>query len=99
MRLNTDRRGLQAGESLREQTGSEPARRRPITRASLAAALTQPGIILLFWLAALVVVWRMTGELPQRATRVDFSIYYLSATVLHRGQNPYTADFVPLGQR
>ncbi len=36
-------------------------------------------------------------QLPGRVTRWDFSIYYLSATALRDGLNPYTADFNALG--
>ncbi len=51
------------------------------------------------WLCALVAVLNMIGQLPERATRWDFSIYYMSATLLLEGSNPYTADFGPTAER
>ena len=48
---------------------------------------------------AIVYVANVFMMLPERATTLDFSHYYASATVLREGGNPYTTDLRPLGAR
>jgi Glycosyltransferase family 87 len=73
--------------------------RTTITPASLAAALTRPTIVTVLWLAAALEICNVLVKLPQHATRLDFSIYYLSAMALRQGRNPYAADFESTGKR
>jgi len=83
-----------------EQPSQLSIKDRPIgvTPASLATALTRPVMIALLCLAAVARVWSICDELPARAASWDFSIYYMSATAVRHGLNPYQTDFAPLGK-
>ncbi len=70
-----------------------------ISPATFGAAATKPVIAALLCLAALAQMWRICALLPARATRCDFSIYYMSAVSLHQGLNPYKTDFRSLGRQ
>jgi hypothetical protein len=88
-----------SGAVVNSKTGpsaKEPAR---ITPASLGAVATRPLIVALISLLALVQMSRLCAVLPARATRCDFSIYYMSAVSLREGLNPYKTDFRSLGRR
>ena len=74
-------------------------RRIGVTPASLATALTKPIMLAFLGLIALGRVWSLCDALPARATRCDFSIYYISAMVLRERLNPYKTEFGPLGER
>jgi hypothetical protein len=50
-------------------------------------------------LAAALKVWSLCDELPARAARWDFSIYYMSATLMREGLVPYTTQFGPIGKQ
>ena len=76
-----------------------PSRPPLVTPASLAAVITRPGMLAIVWLCAIVTILNIGRQLPQLATRWDFSIYYMSATLLHEGQDPYTTDFGPVAAR
>jgi Glycosyltransferase family 87 len=64
-----------------------------MTAVNLVAALKKPAALVALWFVVLVTLWNVCRRLPDRATRLDFSIYYISATALHEGYNPYTTDF------
>jgi hypothetical protein len=75
--------------------------RRPtnITLSGLVAAFTSPAVVAMIWAAAFVIVWGICTRLPQHVTRWDFSIYFMSVTLLHEGRNPYTSGFGPIAER
>ncbi len=56
----------------------------------LAAAGVLSGI-------ALIRIFGLFAQLPPRAHKVDYSVYYLSGYLLRHGENPYTADLNRLG--
>ncbi len=70
-----------------------------ITLPGLAAALTSPAGVVMLWAAALVIVVGICTRMPQKVTRWDFSIYYMSAALLHDGHNPYTTGFAQMAER
>lgn len=70
-----------------------------ITLSGLTAALTSPATVVMLWAAAFVIVCGICTKLPQRVTRWDFSIYYLSVTLLHDGRNPYTTGFAQMAEK
>jgi len=80
--------GNEGGAAARVQ-GVTPRR---YERVGIAAAC------LLSAIAAIRIV-SLFGELPSRATQVDYSIYYLSGYLLRYGENPYTTDLKPLAAR
>jgi len=53
----------------------------------------------LLCLTALTIVAAIVWQLPSRATRWDFSIYYVEATLLREGQNPYTTELTATGNK
>lgn len=53
----------------------------------------------LLWLIAAVRMLSLFGQLPSRATQVDYSVYYLSGYLLRHGDNPYSADLNQLADR
>jgi alpha-1,2-mannosyltransferase len=70
-----------------------------ITPDSIAAAAKRSVIIGLLWVLALSETYSTFGQLPQNASKLDFSVYYLSATVTYHGDNPYLTDFEPLARK
>ncbi len=70
-----------------------------ITLPGLAAAVTSPATVVMLWAAAFAIVWGICTRLPQHVTRWDFSIYYMSVTLLHDGRNPYTTGFGQMAER
>src|SRR5262245_33200035 len=70
-----------------------------ITLSGLVAALTNPAIVAMLWAAALAIIWGICTRLPRHVTRWDFSIYYMSVTLLHEGRNPYTTGFGPMAEK
>lgn len=74
-------------------------RRTKITLPGLGAALTSPSALVMLWAAAFVIVFGICVLLPQNVKQWDFSIYYMSATLLHDGRNPYTTGFEPMAER
>ena len=81
-----------------DQRSSRDVSQMPIP-SRLAVAITSPVVIAALCLCALVTVVSIGRQLPERATRWDFSIYYLSVTLLHEGHDPYSTDFGPLAAR
>ena len=77
---------------------STKTRRIGVTPASLAAVLTRPEMIAFLCLVAMARVWSICDELPARAARWDFSIYYMSAMAVRHGLNPYQTDFDRVGK-
>jgi Glycosyltransferase family 87 len=75
-----------------------PIRRR-FELGFLSAAIKQVRILTLLCSVGLVVICGVVWQLPSRATRWDFSIYYIEATLLHEGQNPYTTELTATGRR
>lgn len=71
----------------------EPAARsRGITGAGLAATLTRPHMVVILWLGVLIHSIVLSHQLPSRANRFDFSIYYASGLALREHIDPYTTD-------
>jgi hypothetical protein len=70
-----------------------------VTPARIAEVSTRPAVLAFIWLATILQVLTIVVQLPGRATRWDFSIYYMSATALREGLNPYKTDFNALGAR
>ncbi len=54
-------------------------------------------MVAILWLAALVHLSITAAELPGRATRFDFSIYYASALALREGLDPYRTALAQVG--
>jgi hypothetical protein len=52
----------------------------------------RPFILTILLVAAIVHLAALFGQLPERATQTDFSVYYSSASVLRHGGNPYVSD-------
>jgi hypothetical protein len=76
--------------------------RRPLTIVApwrLAHAFTSPAVVMALWAAVLMTMLSICVRLPGKAARWDFSIYYMSAKVLHEGGNPYSTDFNPIGKK
>ncbi len=59
----------------------------------LSVALLSTPVLALLSAAAVLQVFRLCAELPDRAARTDFTVYYASATFLAEGLNPYTSEF------
>src|SRR5712692_4988742 len=103
--MATESAALTAKHRLREtavsqvQEAAEGPRRRRVTPASLGAALRQPPVLALVCLMALAIVGGVAWQLPGRATRWDFSIYYVEATLLHEGHDPYTTELAATGKK
>jgi Glycosyltransferase family 87 len=70
-----------------------------ITPDSIAAAARRGPIVGLLWVLALIGVYWIVTVMPVNAARIDFSVYYLSATLTSRGDNPYVTDFQPLARK
>jgi len=56
-----------------------------------------PVLLTIWWLAILHTLI-LAVNLPQRAYRYDFNVFYASAIAFRHGLNPYTADLMPIGQ-
>jgi len=65
----------------------------------IAAALRQPVVVALIWIAALWKFIRAFVPLPGPAHWGDFAIYYDSAIALRKGLDPYTMDLTPIANR
>src|SRR5713226_4661123 len=87
----------------REVSHAEEVCERPrpgqATPARLGAALKRPPTLFMVCLIALGVIAAVAWQLPSRATRWDFSIYYVEATLLHQGHNPYTKELKAAGDK
>ncbi|HZO82049.1 MAG TPA: glycosyltransferase family 87 protein [Candidatus Binataceae bacterium] len=68
-----------------------------VSGAGLGATLRRPSMIAILWAAALVHVGLTAAELPARAGRFDFSIYYASALALRQNLNPYRINLARIG--
>jgi len=71
--------------------------RRALSPGGLAAALTHPGIIALFWIGLALHAAVIIHQAAARRTQWDFSHYYVSALAMREGLNPYLTDLRPLG--
>lgn len=65
---------------------------RLVSGRGLAATLTRPSMLVILWLAVLMHGLVTARELPGRANRFDFSIYYASGLALRKNLNPYRID-------
>jgi hypothetical protein len=72
---------------------------RQFTPVSLATALKHPPMLGLVCTIAAIVMVSIVWQLPSRMTRWDFSIYYVEATLLHDGHNPYTTELNATGNK
>lgn len=61
--------------------------------------LKSPGVLSVIWIATCIRIMTFAMTLPSRARTSDFSVYYLSATALREGRNPYTTDLQDAGRR
>lgn len=90
-------------ENPREDTFSpalqQSARRWWPAPATLAGVVHQRAVLVLLCLTALMIVAAIVLQLPGRVTRWDFSIYYVEATLLHEGRNPYTTELTATGNK
>jgi hypothetical protein len=70
-----------------------------ITPDSIAAVVKRSVIVGLLWVLAVVETYSTFARLPQNAGKLDFSVYYLSATATYHGDDPYLTDFEPLARK
>lgn len=61
--------------------------------------VNKPAILVLLWLYVAIQLGVTFAALPKRVNRIDFSVYYASATALRQGINPYTADLTPIASQ
>jgi len=80
------------------EVDTDTPRRRPVTGRGLAHALTEPPILVVLWIGAILHAALIFGQIRGRVTHWDFSHYYLSALAMRTGLNPYTTDLRPLGR-
>jgi len=80
-----------AGAMVRVTRKNPAAIRRPI--------LANPLIVVALLVLAVIRIISIGARLPARASRWDFSHYYLSALMLREGGDPYHTDLTPLGRK
>lgn len=85
-----------AGHSI---AGTTPPTQHRVSLQGLAAALNRPPIVTILWLLALMHLGWVFSRLPTRENKIDFGYYYLVATALHQGVNPYTARLDSLSRK
>src|SRR5258708_7910705 len=65
---------------------------------SVVNTLSRPRTVVLISLAAAFHLTVMIAQLPNRAMRFDFSVFYASALAMRLGMNPYLIDLRRIGR-
>jgi hypothetical protein len=70
-----------------------------ITPAHIAETTKRFPVVAILWVLAFTSLYGTAVRMRANVTKMDFSVYYLSAILTYQGDNPYVTSFEPLAKK